>query len=60
MRKAYRTASEGVEVSVLPIGKKAMDTYRRSGKLDESLPTTSLDCTRASTSTRWLPRRNSS
>ena len=40
MRKALSEAStQGVEVSILPIGKKAMDMYRRSGKLDESLPT---------------------
>jgi F-type H+-transporting ATPase subunit gamma len=30
---------KGVQVHILPIGKKAMDTYRRSGLLDPALPT---------------------
>lgn len=40
VRKAINEAkAAGQEVSILPIGKKAMDTYRRSGLLDRALPT---------------------
>jgi len=40
VRKAINDAkANGQEVSILPIGKKAMDLYRRSGMLDNSLPT---------------------
>jgi F-type H+-transporting ATPase subunit gamma len=40
VRKALAEAkANGQEVSILPIGKKAMDLYRRSGMLDASLPT---------------------
>lgn len=40
MRKAINEAkAQGQEVSILPIGKKAMDLYRRSGMLDAALPT---------------------
>ena len=40
VRKAINEAkANGQEVSILPIGKKAMDLYRRSGMLDNSLPT---------------------
>jgi F-type H+-transporting ATPase subunit gamma len=40
VRKAMAEAkANGQEVSILPIGKKAMDLYRRSGQLDASLPT---------------------
>jgi F-type H+-transporting ATPase subunit gamma len=40
MRKAIAEArSNNQEVSILPIGKKAMDLYRRSGMLDGNLPT---------------------
>ena len=40
MRRAMSEAkAEGHEVSILPIGKKAMDTYRRSGMLDAAFPT---------------------
>lgn len=40
MRKAIAEAkAAGQEVNILPIGKKAMDTYRRSGMLDASFPT---------------------
>lgn len=39
VRKAINEAkANGQEVSILPIGKKAMDLYRRSGMLDNSLP----------------------
>jgi F-type H+-transporting ATPase subunit gamma len=40
VRKAMAEAkANGQEVSILPIGKKAMDLYRRSGMLDAGLPT---------------------
>lgn len=40
VRKALAEAkANGQEVSILPIGKKAMDLYRRSGLLDTNLPT---------------------
>ncbi|MFZ1692049.1 MAG: ATP synthase F1 subunit gamma [Flavobacteriales bacterium] len=40
VRKAINDAkANGQEVSILPIGKKAMDLYRRSGMLDNGLPT---------------------
>lgn len=40
VRKAITdTKANGQEVTVMPIGKKAMDLYRRGGLLDESLPT---------------------
>ena len=40
VRKAITdTKANGQEVAVMPIGKKAMDLYRRGGLLDESLPT---------------------
>lgn len=40
VRKALADAkANGQEVSILPIGKKAMDLYRRSGLLDTNLPT---------------------
>ncbi len=40
VRKALVDAkANGQEVSILPIGKKAMDLYRRSGLLDTNLPT---------------------
>lgn len=40
MRKAINEAkTSGQQVSILPIGKKAMDLYRRSGMLDSALPT---------------------
>ncbi len=40
VRKALAEAkANGQEVSILPVGKKAMDLYRRSGLLDASLPT---------------------
>lgn len=39
VRKAINEAkANGQEASILPIGKKAMDLYRRSGMLDNSLP----------------------
>ena len=39
MRKAIIDAkANGQEVSILPVGKKAMDLYRRSGQLDARLP----------------------
>ena len=39
MRKAIHEAkAQGQEVSILPIGKKAMDMYRRSGMLDSAFP----------------------
>jgi F-type H+-transporting ATPase subunit gamma len=39
LRKAIPEAqAKGQRVSVLPIGKKAMDMYRRSGLLDDTLP----------------------
>ena len=40
VRKAITDAkANGQEVAVMPIGKKAMDLYRRGGLLDENLPT---------------------
>lgn len=40
MRRAINNAkAQGQEVAILPIGKKAMDLYRRSGLLDSTLPT---------------------
>lgn len=40
VRKAINDAkAQGQEVTLLPIGKKAMDLYRRSGLLDQALPT---------------------
>lgn len=40
VRTAINTAKAGgQEVSILPIGKKAMDMYRRSGMLNDALPT---------------------
>lgn len=40
VRKAIADAkAAGVEVTILPVGKKAMDMYRRSGLLSEALPT---------------------
>jgi F-type H+-transporting ATPase subunit gamma len=40
VRKAIDEAkANGQEVGILPIGKKAMDLYRRSGMLDGGLPT---------------------
>lgn len=40
MRRAIAEAkAQGYEVGILAIGKKAMDTYRRSGMLDTSFPT---------------------
>lgn len=40
VRKALHESKEqGLQVSVLPIGKKAMDMYRRSGLLDAQMPT---------------------
>lgn len=40
VRKAINEAkANGQEVSILPIGKKAMDLYRRSGMLNDGLPT---------------------
>ncbi|MFN3876239.1 MAG: ATP synthase F1 subunit gamma, partial [Flavobacteriales bacterium] len=40
VRKAVDDAkANGQEARILPIGKKAMDLYRRSGMLDEGLPT---------------------
>ena len=40
VRKAMNEAkANGQAVSIMPIGKKAMDLYRRSGMLDNSLPT---------------------
>lgn len=40
VRKAIADAkANGQEIAVMPIGKKAMDLYRRGGLLDESLPT---------------------
>jgi F-type H+-transporting ATPase subunit gamma len=40
IRKALVEAKEkGQEVTLLPVGKKAMDTYRRSGMLNDKLPT---------------------
>jgi F-type H+-transporting ATPase subunit gamma len=39
VRKAVDDAkAQGLEVSVLPIGKKALDTYRRTGLMDQALP----------------------
>jgi F-type H+-transporting ATPase subunit gamma len=39
VRKAVDDAkAHGLEVSVLPIGKKALDTYRRTGLMDQALP----------------------
>ena len=40
VRKAIIDAkANGQEVAILPVGKKAMDLYRRSGQLDAKLPT---------------------
>ncbi len=40
VRKALNDAkAQGHDVNILPIGKKAMDLYRRGGMLNESLPT---------------------
>ena len=40
VRKAINDAkAQGQEVTLLPIGKKAMDLYRRSGLLDPAMPT---------------------
>lgn len=40
VRKAINDAkASGQEVTILPIGKKALDLYRRSGMLNENLPT---------------------
>ena len=40
VRKAINEAkANGQEVTLLPIGKKAMDLYRRSGLLDPAMPT---------------------
>ncbi len=39
VRKAVDDAkAQGLDVSVLPIGKKALDTYRRTGLMDQALP----------------------
>ena len=39
VRKAVDDAkAQGLEISVLPIGKKALDTYRRTGLMDQALP----------------------
>ncbi len=39
MRRAVKELqAQGVQVNILPIGKKAMDLYRRSGLLDTALP----------------------
>lgn len=39
VRKAIIEAqAQGVQVNILPVGKKAMDAYRRTGSLDASLP----------------------
>jgi F-type H+-transporting ATPase subunit gamma len=39
MRRAMNEAkAAGQEVTILPVGKKAMDMYRRSGMLNERLP----------------------
>jgi F-type H+-transporting ATPase subunit gamma len=35
----HEAKGRGQEVRILPVGKKAMDLYRRSGLLDDSLPT---------------------
>ncbi|MDQ3101486.1 MAG: ATP synthase F1 subunit gamma [Bacteroidota bacterium] len=40
IRKALAEAqSQGIQVNILPVGKKAMDAYRRTNSLDPSLPT---------------------
>src|SRR5690606_11010080 len=40
VRKAISEAeANGQKVEILPVGKKAMDMYRRSGRLDPALPT---------------------
>lgn len=40
MRKAISDAkAQGHEIAILPVGKKAMDLYRRSGMLDAAFPT---------------------
>lgn len=40
MRRAVAEAQgQGIQVNILPIGKKAMDNYRRTGLLDNALPT---------------------